>query len=81
VGALIQQWRDGDITFAQLKAAFATRSWPEPRTTGSRTDGTLDFGPPGDGSWQDVYIAHDLGLLTDDQYRQLADAVTQPSAR
>jgi hypothetical protein len=79
VTQLIGAWRAGQLTLAGLAGQFRDRAWPA--TAPACPSEALDAGPAIDdlepwqpGSFDEVVLARDLGLLTDEDYATLAGA-------
>jgi hypothetical protein len=80
---LIAALRDGSMTLEQVAERFRQRAWPR-RTTPLPTTyleraaaAQQDPEPYRSGSFDDVAAAHQEGMLSDDEYEVLSEAVAE----
>jgi Zeta toxin len=86
VTAMIDAWRAGQVTLAELVRQFSARTWPAvpsvcPPGLADARAAIDDLEPYVPGSFDDVVAAYDLGQLSDTEYGPLAVAAARARAR
>jgi hypothetical protein len=76
---MIDAWRAGQMTLADLAWQFQARNWPAmlsacPPDLQEARAAVDDLEPCVLGSFDDVVLAYDLGQVTDAEYETLASA-------
>ncbi len=78
----IRAYRAGDLPFAELVTELSTRTYKTPSRYNDELHGTLEAdalgiggeGYPEEGTWDEVVSAHNLGLLSQEEYYAISEA-------